>query len=351
MEGEEGIWKGKHGMGGKVRFVVNADDLGYSRERDDGIFEAVSKGIVTSMSLLVNGPSAKSAIAKYMKIKMKLDEIGEEVPSLGLHINLTEGRPIASRHIVPSLLRENKNMASMFRGKFGFEQAVYGKKINLEHVRIEALAQIRWFYQNAGFYPSHVDGHNHVHVLPGVAPVVAALVAHFKIGWIRLPLEKTLGPTVDEKRVFFLRRIIANAKKAQVVFEQFDLKFPNAFYGMWLCGKELTVDRIVEIVDRHCKHRGSSERKEKSELVVEIMTHPGYPSTKGDAFSKSGDRVHELEVLISTSLAEKLAEIPRLHLGPFPKLAPEKPHRKMRSSKRGMADVRCNWQTLACTIC
>jgi YdjC-like protein len=41
--------------------VVNADDLGLSEEFDDGIFEAHDRGIVTSASLMVDGPHPPSS--------------------------------------------------------------------------------------------------------------------------------------------------------------------------------------------------------------------------------------------------------------------------------------------------
>ena len=41
--------------------IVNADDLGYSVERDKGILECYKSGAVTSASLMVNGQSAEFA--------------------------------------------------------------------------------------------------------------------------------------------------------------------------------------------------------------------------------------------------------------------------------------------------
>ncbi len=42
--------------------IINADDLGYSRERNNGIVECLKKGIVTNTSLLVNGFEAEHAV-------------------------------------------------------------------------------------------------------------------------------------------------------------------------------------------------------------------------------------------------------------------------------------------------
>jgi hypothetical protein len=56
--------------------IVNADDLGLSDEIDRGIFEAHDRGIVTSASLLVDGPHAADAV-----------RLARQRPDLGLGIH------------------------------------------------------------------------------------------------------------------------------------------------------------------------------------------------------------------------------------------------------------------------
>ena len=69
----------------RTRFlVVNADDFGYCDQRNRGIVESFLNGVVSSASLLPNADKALEAV-----------QLSEEygIP-LGLHLNLTEGRPI-----------------------------------------------------------------------------------------------------------------------------------------------------------------------------------------------------------------------------------------------------------------
>src|SRR5258707_3772776 len=65
--------------------IVNADDLGADDGINRGIIEAHERGIVTSASLMVNMPSAPSAV-----------RTSREHPalSLGLHANFTAGSRI-----------------------------------------------------------------------------------------------------------------------------------------------------------------------------------------------------------------------------------------------------------------
>ena len=103
-------------------FIVTADDLGYSPERDRGIIDAYNKGIVTRASLLINGYSRATAV--------KLAK--EHGLALGIHINLTEGRAVNVTEEHNTLLAEDK---PFFRGKFGFREAFSRGEIHISHIK------------------------------------------------------------------------------------------------------------------------------------------------------------------------------------------------------------------------
>jgi len=69
------------------QLIVNADDLGADEARNAGIFEAIEAGVVTSASILPNGPALEDALRR---IRSSCRPI-----SLGVHINLSEGRPLS----------------------------------------------------------------------------------------------------------------------------------------------------------------------------------------------------------------------------------------------------------------
>jgi predicted glycoside hydrolase/deacetylase ChbG (UPF0249 family) len=64
--------------------------------------------------------------------------------------------------------------------------------VSLADVRAELDAQIRRVLA-AGIAVSHLDGHQHVHVLPGVARIVAELAAVHGIAAVRYPAERLRG--------------------------------------------------------------------------------------------------------------------------------------------------------------
>jgi predicted glycoside hydrolase/deacetylase ChbG (UPF0249 family) len=110
--------------------IINADDLGTSAEIDRGIFEAHDRGIVTSTSLIVDGPDAEPAI-----------EQTRQRPDLGLGIHV----------------------AFDVRGKWLVDaQDVDGARRELER-------QLAAFVRLTGSPPTHIDSHHHFHRLFNVA--------------------------------------------------------------------------------------------------------------------------------------------------------------------------------------
>ena len=110
--------------------IVNADDLGLSDEIDRGIFEAHDRGIVTSSSLLVDGPHAADAI-----------QLARQRPKLGLGIHV----------------------AFDDRGKW---------LVNVQDPRVvqrEVARQLDAFVRMTGAPPTHIDSHHHAHRFFNVA--------------------------------------------------------------------------------------------------------------------------------------------------------------------------------------
>ncbi|XP_055976729.1 carbohydrate deacetylase isoform X2 [Sorex fumeus] len=164
----------------RLRLVVTADDFGYCPRRDEGIVEAFLAGAVTSVSLLVNGTAAESAAELARR---------HHIPT-GLHANLSEGRPVGpARPGASSLLGPE----GFFLGKMGFREAVAAGDVSLPQVREELEAQLNRFRLLLGTEPTHVDGHQHVHVLPGICQVFAEALQAHGVQFTRMPLERGVG--------------------------------------------------------------------------------------------------------------------------------------------------------------
>ncbi|MGD1994215.1 MAG: carbohydrate deacetylase [Anaerolineae bacterium] len=165
-----------------VRYlIVNADDLGRTPGVNAGILRAHCEGIVTSATVMVNLPAAEAATR----------QAGAEAPGLGLgvHLNLTAGRPVLPARDVPTLVDNGGGFHPIRRLVLRLEQ------LNLDQVRAELASQIERF-RAWGRTPTHLDAHHHaLYLAPRLFRVLVALADQYRLPirypWPRQSIEVT----------------------------------------------------------------------------------------------------------------------------------------------------------------
>ena len=128
--------------------IVNADDLGLSEGVNRGILEAAQRGIVSSSTVMVNMPAAEAGI--------RLIQEGAPHVGLGLHLNLSYGRPLLNPAEVPSLVRSGGQFVSVSRG------LASSRRWQPREVEAELGAQLERFAELTGARPDHLDSHQMV---------------------------------------------------------------------------------------------------------------------------------------------------------------------------------------------
>ena len=81
------------------KILIRADDLGYSRAVNYGIFDSIHNGIINNVGVMVNMPSTQQG----------LDLLRHEDIDYGMHTNISNGKPILPASEVPSLVDKNGN--------------------------------------------------------------------------------------------------------------------------------------------------------------------------------------------------------------------------------------------------
>src|SRR5947208_5569539 len=158
--------------------IVNADDLGWTDGVNRGILDAFHGGIVTSTSLLANG----AAFAAAVKSAKAAPGLG-----VGVHLNLSDGDPVADPESVTSLLNDDGKFAD---GPESLLLKRARRGLILDEVEEEWDAQIQKL-RDAGIRPTHLDGHKHVHMLPGLFEIALRLAKRHGIEAIRVSLEES----------------------------------------------------------------------------------------------------------------------------------------------------------------
>ncbi|HUS72348.1 MAG TPA: ChbG/HpnK family deacetylase, partial [Sedimentisphaerales bacterium] len=257
--------------------------------------QAHSDGILTSATIMVNMPAAGKAV-----------EIAKQLPTLGVgvHLNLTEGRPISKDTCVECLLGSD--------GQFAYSPfilsllSVAGHKIR-EAIRAELAAQIQWVIDN-GLKPTHLDSHKHIHAFPSLFTLVCQLAGRFGIGAIRWPFEpkellRIPWPLtgIDGRKRAQKIRIMAKINRMQ----NQDFLKNDAFLGIAHTGKiDVNFFKAVALYN--------------SAETAEVMTHPGFADgLDPDKTRLLHQRKVELEALCSekTKRYFKDAGIKLVHYG------------------------------------
>ena len=156
------------------KLILNADDFGRHELINQAVERGVTQGYLRSATLMPGEPCFDGAVA----LAKAHPELG-----VGIHFTLVDGHPVLPPAEIPSLVTAE--------GKFypqhnAFVKAYLTGKIDLADVRRELTAQLDKFLA-AGLVPTHADSHQHIHILPGIFPVVLDILAAKGIYRVRIP--------------------------------------------------------------------------------------------------------------------------------------------------------------------
>ncbi len=274
--------------------IVNADDLGWTEGVNQGIADAFRNGVVTSASMLANGAAFEGGL-----------EVARCAPGLGLgvHLNLSDGAPIADREAVTSLLND--------RGEFaGGPESLFLKQVRrglvLNEVEIEWDAQIQRV-RDAGIEPTHLDGHKHVHMLPGLFEIALGLAKQHSIGAIRIALEESSLRTAlasgEEQRSGVVMKQGVQARGLKLLARDVRGQAERAGIATagYFCGIAQTGELTLEGVKKFLMSL--------PEGTTELMCHPGYADAalRKTATRLQDSRQKELEILTDTRIRNLVA--------------------------------------------
>lgn len=167
----------------KRMVVFHADDLGYTEGVNRGIIRCFSHGVLTSASLMANGEAFEDAVDRLR---------GEEADGLdvGVHLALTELSPVCPSVKLPGLCEANGRLPG---NPYELCMALLRGRVRQSVIRRELDQQIRKIL-NRNIRPSHLDSHQHIHILPPVRDVVLDLAVQYGIRWVRSPFERYSPP-------------------------------------------------------------------------------------------------------------------------------------------------------------
>ena len=270
------------------QLIVNADDFGLHPLINAGIIKGHQEGFITSTSLMPSAPCWQEAV-----------RLAKENPRLGIGVHLTLVGGVSSvlpKEQVSSLLDDD----GLFLPDYvAFAKRYYSGAVKKAELEAELRAQLERALES-GVNITHIDSHQHTHVLPGINSLVLKLSNEYNIIRVRIPKEGYLftgGFQTGVGRLIGRSGLSFCADMAALRADSLGLRHPQHFYGM-LAGGHLNAQLIANIL------------RQLPEGVSEIMTHPGLDSAAlGKAFSWQYHWREELDAYLDAGNKALLKEL------------------------------------------
>ncbi|RLA92896.1 MAG: hypothetical protein DRG83_21780 [Deltaproteobacteria bacterium] len=273
------------------KLIVNADGFGFTPGVNRGIIESIKKGIVRSTSALANMP----AIEEITNFQKQFPEV-----SIGIHFNLSVGRPVSPPNEVKSLV----NAKGEFLGEKFVPYLLTGKIRFAEMVK-ELENQVKRLVEDFGITLTHFDGHQNKHLYPQFFFAALKVAKRWNISFMRSHNRYLFfKDNTGRFRKLFLyylshpqRLLTHSAAKLLTKYAHMrGIKTPDRLItpGYVDSSKKSFLETWLMIIEK------------LPEGVNEIYCHPGYPD---DLLAKYATYVEErkIEVEILTSRELKKA--------------------------------------------
>jgi predicted glycoside hydrolase/deacetylase ChbG (UPF0249 family) len=218
-------------------------------------------------------------------------------------LNLSDGKPVSPIEKVPSIVNEQGEFAG---GPENFLLRIARRNLRLMEVESEWDSQIQKV-ADAGIQPTHLDGHKHVHMLPGLFEIVLRLAKRHGIGAVRVSHEaSTLRVALSSgekqnlpivmKQGVQARVLKLLARDARGMAESAGIATTDYFCGIAQTG-ELTVEGMKCLL------------QSLPEGTTEMMCHPGFvdEELEKSATRLQDSRALEVEILTNRELRNLVA--------------------------------------------
>lgn len=150
------------------KLIINADDLGFSLGVNKAILKAHNQGFLSHASFMANTAYFDHAVEEIIPNCKNL--------KVGVHVNLTCAKALFSANVLTEKgFLTNTFVSLLFKMKSKKVLKLIENEIEMQILKIK----------NAGIEISHIDGHEHVHIIPSINRIVRNLATKYNIPRIR----------------------------------------------------------------------------------------------------------------------------------------------------------------------
>lgn len=263
------------------RIIINADDFGLTEGINKGIAYGFRYGIITRASLMPCATAFDHAVS-----------LVRQNPGLGIgvHLTLVGEKPVSSPDKIKSLIGSD---GVFYKDHQAFLLKYFSKKIKLDEIYNEFEVQIKKIL-DTGIEVSHMDSHQHLHMLPGIFELSVGLAKKFEIKNIRITRQDYSSIGSFREFALVAMNSLSLTKHKNKLFAS-NICFTNNFWGFKKGGLIKEKD-LLDFFDRI------------KPGITEVMCHPGYSDQEYlRRYSHWGyNPDEELKALTSQNIKDKL---------------------------------------------
>jgi Uncharacterized protein conserved in bacteria len=224
--------------------IVNADDLGLAPSINEGIAKACRDGIVTSVSVIPAGEAFDDALKVIKDLGLK---------EIGAHLSLTEIKPLL-------------NKSKFYKSHVLLFKDIFLKASDLKCLREELKAQLE-LLQKCGVKITHIDSHEHIHMMPEILNIFISLAKEFNIPALRYPRGDRPARLFNAGDLYRKSILSYFSAKTAKLYKDSGLLYTDHFLGLLDAG-ELKEGILTEML---CGLKDG---------VTELTCHPGFLGPK-----------------------------------------------------------------------
>lgn len=274
-----------------MKIIINADDFGFTKGTNEAVFQLAQLGTLTSTTVMTNMPFAHEAD--------KL--LGFSGFSVGLHLNLTQGKPLLPGDKVPSLVGEDGNFHDLTTLTLRAKQG----RLNAGEVEAEIEAQWNALCSIIGDRISHMDSHQGLNRIPFIFDRTLAFLKKQSVPAMRFYVKYYAvgageGSRIEKPGLMTIRRYGAKRLLVEAYLKRRLaqlLRHTTAPAGMLVIRSHDTRDLFRWLIE-------AAPVTINESTILEIPCHPA-ANTAGLVDTKYvEERVEEYELLKSSAFVE-----------------------------------------------
>jgi hypothetical protein len=256
--------------------ILCADDYGQNTSISQAIITLFEKNRLSATSCMTN--------SYYWPTHAKWLLPFQDQADIGLHFNLTEGKPLTDE------------MGSEFDSHTDLLMKAYLRQLNKAAIEAEFNAQIDQFMSAFGREPDFIDGHQHIHQLPVIRDIVVDIFNQ-RLKKTNAYVRSVYNPNLVKqfKTSGFIKKVIiqmTGASGLRKLLSQNNIHFNTSFSGIYDFSQARDYFRYFPQFLDEIGNKGV------------IMCHPGLKeSSQDDVIAKS--RQYEFDYLLTDKFLEE----------------------------------------------